>query len=1391
VRVLFPAIALLTLLAALPVRADDWSVTRSAFDPRLVARYKAMLRRNPTDARALSQLVSMYGKHRSLMILIKEYRALAKASPGKAGPHYILGRLDGRTGHWDQAAARFMVATSFDKDNDRYHAAYAGALEKLGKTAEAQAAYLSALSNTKKVSRKKQYLRALAHLALIAGDHAKALAHTKALHSLSPRSRELTLNLARAHVNAGDPKAALKLLARLIARTRDAARKAELLKEAGKVAAAAGEHEEAVALFRKAMALTTRGHWLRRELTEEIISIHRQRETLPELIKDFKKRWKRPGAFEHQVFGRLYDETGDEEKALAAYRAALKGAPHEVRVWLRVIALLDRSGRSKDAVEAYRGLVRVAPGEPRHQIELAKRLKAGGRQKEAQAMLDRCGRRFPSDASVQSALADLFARWGDQTRALARSKALVRLEPREPNHLINLGEQYDLLGDREKAMRTWARLLKVIPKRHAALARLAEVYAQHHMTDRATTLLRKAIKLSPATVAYHRSLALLLESSGQTGQALATWYKVRELVKGNKKEAARRVEVEARARIITISRKTYQLRLLLRKLSRELRQGKRDREKSLLLAEGFLRLESLEPAAQVYRSLLVDTPDDTELLLALERVYRKQRKLDDAVKLLKRLARLRPADARDFYQRAAELLLRMGRDSEALALGNMAVAAAPSDAPTLVRMGQLLEKKEDHEAAAKSYQQAIENDPGHVPAYFALARLSSRGGDLRRAEKLYRSIIGQARNPEQVRRAFRLGVTMASYLGTLGQLERQLLPRALSGLHREVFRELLVEVYRRTTRPLIHMARRGRSEDRKAAAAGLTRLGRRGLAPLLEELALESREQGEIVRILGYLGNGNAALPLLRIAAREQEEVLVVRGTANSRLRRLPPLFRRHRRASRWSYSSRRANLKVEATVAAGRLSDMRSAPTLTKLLASRDGPLRDAAAWALGRAANEAVVKPLFKALGDNRVTVQVMACAGLGKSGDPRMRPVLEEVMGDLDRTEEVRVACAWGLGALGHPASVPRLLSALRDGDGELQRAAALALGAIGHGGAVPGLLEALWPRRSRVRQAILAALNRLTNESDGGGPRPTLPDVLVQNGRILLADFMERLMGGPLDGASSPVATGEKLVKLIEAHGAALARGIGAALERHTDLVLRILADLDDTPGRASLGPLTPGLARLAPAEQLRLVGAIQQACAPLSKNLLTLANHREARVRVLALRVLAKVAPASLPGALLRSGLADAEWRVQVAALDALSQVNGAGVGTAQGAMELALSALTGGHWRRRERAARLVASLAPGPASPGRRALARAARKDPNGFVRQAAVEGLGGLAGDASIKALAGALSDPAPPVRAAVCAALGRHGNASAKALLDRGIKDPISRVREACKEARNAGQ
>jgi cellulose synthase operon protein C len=1347
-------ISCLLLCFATPVIADDWGVTRSAFDPRLVGRYKAMLRRRPGDAYALRHLLRLYSKHRSVGQLIAEYRKATRQKPKVYSNWIVLGNLYRRSGKRAKAIDCYGKASLLKPRSPAPIAALAELYRRGGKLKMAAESYKRALALTTAKASQKRFLRALADMALSNQDLQSAKAYFQRLVSIDPNDKLVRLELARALAKSNHEDEAIKEYEALLKHTRDSSYRANIRKEIAILQQKKGRYDKAIANFRKAMSLTTRGHWLRKELTKRIVAIYRQREELPSLIKYYEKRWKRRGYFEEAVLAKLYDETGNESAALKAYRRALALSPNAVDIRLRLVALFDRAGKRDEATEQYRKLAKLAPGEPRYRLELAKRLHRQGKKKEAISVLEKCGKRFSRDASVHSALADLYSRWGDKKRAMREARLLVRIEPQDVSHLVNLGEQHYVSGKKKKALEIWKRLLSAIPIRHKALARLAEVYSQHELVTDAVRLYRKAIALSPQTLTYRRSLAMLLESSRRSNEAIAAWQDL--LSTATKARANRQLIAEARSRIVGLLHRSYRLRYYARSYARRFGATPPDIEAGRFLAEAWIKRRRFAKAEKVYLRILKLVPQDVEALTALERVYRKQRKFAKAVALLKRLAKLNSTNTRRYYQRIADLQLLLFNDREALKYAHKAIEIGAQDPKAYQRLAELYERKEDFKGALKAYDQALKLNPNLYPAHLARAKLLTRLADYQAAARSYRTLLEIARTPEMIRKAFRRAISLSEFLGTLDELERSLVERAVStNANSETYKGLLVRVYLRRAPALIDDLRHGDSRRKKLAREKLDRMGRMGIAALLDELAAGKHKKPEIIQLLGYLGNSHAVVALHRTLMEKQaaSEVIIYANRSIRSGGRFSQTGKKQR--------ARRNKNRVLSTLALGRLADQRSIPFLIGLRADREGPVREAAAWSLAQIADPRSARALFSALADRRSSVQMLACLGLGLRGKKRLQPVLEEVMFDQQRNEWVRAACAWAQGVLGHPKAVAALTEALRSGSELVQKSAVLALGEINTPQSRQALLASLWTKWPKVQSAIRWALSR-PNANGGTKSKPThrmqrrLPDLWIVDSAVGIRSFKKRLLKNAtavLDQRSREV-----LSKLVWQHPTVIAQGISSGLSRHRDVLLRLLKELNRHPNRLSVGLLLDESEPPPTSEQnAALRVALKNISTQIEPSLRELLKHRDVMVRRLASRVWVKCRPATLSnhiGTLLN----DEDISVRIAFLDSLADTGQAG-GIPRSQWPLKSS-----HWQERE--AVLLAfstlhrsgatALAAGPD------VIRALSGDNNGYVREQAARVLGSWGGNSARAALTRALEDRVDHVRYAACKALEKLDSA-----------------------------
>lgn len=1425
----FLAVLVLAASALAPVTTPrlahaqgDWQVQRDPFDRRVVARYKQLLARNPNDQAALGKLVGLYRRYRSIDQLVEEYEQALARKPGDFAAAVVLGRLALEQGDRDRALSFYQAAAGLDPGNAAVQVALGDLHRQSGQAAEARAAYERALAGKdaggKRRDLDKQVLRALAELALAQDDVDGARTYYERYLALEPGDVQTRVDLGDALSQHGRHQAAIEVLREAETRLRtDPARQVDVIARIGAAHEAAGDEDEAVRAYRRAMSRVDRTYYLRKELTARIIDIHRRRQTLPALIAEQEKEWPERGRghLEWDVLARLYEETGDQERAIAAFRAATRKAPHELDTQRRLIALLENAGREDEALAQYENVIRVAPGEPRFQLELAERYWRRGDEKKALELLARIERRFPGDGGVHAAIADLYTRWGKPERALDTYVRLTRIEPDDVGHLINLGEQHFQRGDKKQAMAVWKKL--IARKTPDGYARLGDVYAQHDLLSEALVMYEKAVELAPREPEHYKGRAGVYERRRDFPRAVEDWETVLTLLPAD--GAARPARAEARRRVVSLLQRAHGSHLSHRidGWKRAFQTDPPDIEAGYFLVEAYLREQRHAQARRTLERLLTLREGDTEAMELLVKVYKREHDYDQAVAVLERLAEQLPARQRDFYDQIAEIMTAGRKDEQAIIYAQKALEHSPGDPVAYQRLAERYAEMQRFDKAMAAYEKAVELDPRNFKASFALAQLYTHASAPGKAAALYREILRRATDEEILSRAGRAAIDLEEMTRTMGELERELAPLSFTYAHKPVYRRILVELYHRYVPGLVRVWRGGTPAQQAAARAELDRLGAHGLKPLLEALGDESdpHQQRIAVAVLGYLGNAGAAAPLVRLATKPAPAA----GTPQARLGALTP-------ALEW-------DVRLDALIAAGHLADERIIDDLVPLSQHRDSTMREAALFALGRTGHRKALPALLAALERNTESDRVLACLGVAQvlartGGAPGAAAPLVAVVtgrqpagtraGDDSRAGDgSRAACAFALGYVAKPgagsaahvdAYVDALVDVLDEGNGDLQRLAAWALGRIGDPRAVPALLAAYFSRHAAVRPAVHWALATIA----GSGPAPSrpgsspAPSSAPSSGsppgissalghypvRLGRYDFQATLAALPGDlGAPGLPAN------VIAGNEAMLAAGLRDALGRHRDVLVRVLEDLDGAPDHLTLGPLTAGLATAPAPEQARLRQVLDRIGRGILPRLADLVDHRDPTVRGLSLAVLAKIdAPEARD--LLRARMDDPEASVRLAAMEAAAtQVRVHGQDGPALARAVATQ-LASESWRTRADAARALGGFG---AHADVQVLTRAVA-DPSAYVREQATLSLGHLvragalggeaAGDA-LEAMLLAAGDELAVIRLAAARGLATASDPRAREHLRRlADTDPDGEVtrtaREILKKTRN---
>ncbi len=1209
-------------------------------------------------------------------------------------------------------------------------------------------------------------VRALAQLALGQRDIAAAKKHYERLFVLEPKNVQARVELGDALVQYDRHNEAIAVFKSAETRMRsDPARQVEIITRIGAAYEAAGNEDEAIRTYRRAMARVGRSYYLRKELVARVVDIYRRRQALGDLITHYEKTWAagRRGHMEWDVLARLYEETGNQDKAIVAYRKATKKAPYELDTQRRLIALLENSGPEDEALKQYEAVIRVAPGEPRFQLELAERYWRRGKDKKALALLNKMERRFPTDAGVHAAIADLYTRWGKNQQALEAHVRLTRIEPSEITHLVNLGEQYFQRNQKKKAVSVWK---KIIARKTAKnYARLGEVYAEHDMLSEALAMYRNAIRLEPKGGEHYKGRATVYERRRSYDQAIADWETVLELTPN--KDANKPARREARRRVVNLLKRARGNRLYRRVRAWELefRKTPPNVEAGYFLVEAYLRERSYPKARRVLEKLLVIDKNDTEAMQQLVKVYKRYESDDDpdrAVALLERLAELSPTRKREYYTEIAEIRTHQRRDDEAIEWINKAVESSPKDPIARQRLAERYVEMQEFDKAIAAYEKAIEIDKRNYRVYFSLARLYTYKDQPERASALYRDVLRRSTDDEILRKAGDEAISLEKMLGSLGGLERVLTPLAFTFGHKPVYRRILVKLYYDYVPELVRTWRHGSKKAQKAARVELDRLGAHGLKPLLEALSddRDPHQQRIAVDVLGYLGNRGAAAPLVRLAQKPN----VPESGRRRGIGTLMPVLD-------W-------DVRVDALIAAGRLGDPRTIDSLLLSSKHSDKTMREAAIFALGRTQNRDAIAPLVTALGDSNASVKTLACLGLAQiapvKSDKRAMARLAEIVANRRNSDLARAACAFALGYLGDTSATPVLMQSLSRGNDQAQRLAAWALGRMGQKAATPALMGAYFSRREQVRQMVGWALTHTIAGKPSPKPEVAFGEYPRKRGKYDASAAIEAIPGTLADAWPSPT--------IIIGNEKTLASGLAAALGRHRDIVVRVLEDLDGSPDHLTLGPLTARLPRLPNAQKKRVLASIDRIAATIAPQLAELSRHRDPKARALALQALAKIDAPSVKATVLAS-MDDKSPSVRLAAMRAAAaHVRLIGKHGPELARAVA-KRLDSKSWKIRVEAAETLGRF--GKHAPAEALVA--ATGDNNAYVRERAVVALGRLKRKSSVDALITATGDELTVVQVAAVGSLAAVGGKRASEHLRRLARsNPSSAVAKAANKA-----
>ena len=205
-------------------------------------------------------------------------------------------------------------------------------------------------------------------------------------------------------------------------------------------------------------------------------------------------------------------------EAEQAYRTAIALRPGYAEAWGNLGNTLRAQGRNEEAVAAYRQALAHNPAA--QQAPLGNALRSLGRTGEAEAAFRADVSNHPGSAD---ALNNLAAILGENDRVEEAAALLPQITAMQPNFAeahANLGQVLQRLGRLEEAVAACSRALELRPDYPEALTNLGNALRLLNRLPEAEAALRRALAQRPTDVGCYNNLAITLQAQDRPYEAL-------------------------------------------------------------------------------------------------------------------------------------------------------------------------------------------------------------------------------------------------------------------------------------------------------------------------------------------------------------------------------------------------------------------------------------------------------------------------------------------------------------------------------------------------------------------------------------------------------------------------------------------------------------------------------------------------------------------------------------------------------------------------------------------------------------------------------------------------------------------------------------------------------
>ena len=470
-------------------------------------------------------------------------------------------------------------------------------------------------------------------------------------------------------------------------------------------------------------------------------------------------------ALAHFAEGIDFEEDGEMEKALEAYRQVLNVDPGQIELAVRVAALLTRDDDYPSAIDVLKDAVKVHPKAPEPYLELsfiyAKYLKKGD---QAIEFANKAIALDPQKIDGYQRLFEIYLTAGDEKRALETLDRAAKMPNDDPTFWARLGRLYGsviLKPDAKPNPEQTARLNDVFEKaaakgqdNAAVLKEVGDYFASTQQIKEALPFYLRVLELQPDDANVREKLATGFVLTNQRARAVETL----EAIIQEHPEKYQSYELLAQlhddeGRALVRANQTDPA-------NAEFKKAAQNYEQSLLInpnhAATYLRLAELllVPLKQSERAVSVLTegrrryPDAPEFAYYLAIALRESKKAKDAVIMFEEaLNEAQNAEADflkpRFYVEYGAAAQEAGLYDKAAELFHKAIAMDPANAAEPYNyLGYMWAEQNSHlDEAEDAIKRALQLDPENGAYLDSMAWVEYRQGKYDQAlENLKRAI---------------------------------------------------------------------------------------------------------------------------------------------------------------------------------------------------------------------------------------------------------------------------------------------------------------------------------------------------------------------------------------------------------------------------------------------------------------------------------------------------------------------------------------------------------------------------------------------------------------------------------------------------------------------------